>query len=322
MDNPATESTALDTHQAAAALDALFAADEPQAQAQEAGNEGESVEDAAARLAAEEAKGEGEEGQADAEPAAPAKVTIEVDGKPIELTPEQIAEAYKGQLRQADYTRKTMEAAEVRKAAEAEQAQARAQRDEYATKLEGFRTAADYEVSTLRAQLTDELLESDPVSYMKIQRTVEARQAQLQQANQELAQITEQRKQEKAEADRLNAAEQQEKLLAKLPEWKDPAKAKAELTQLNEYLAKEGYQGESENIPQHLQVVLARKAMMYDKLMEKAKSATQAVAKLPTKVERPGTPEVVKPDGRTTAMKRLSQTGSVNDAAAAFAQFL
>jgi hypothetical protein len=314
---------ALDAHGAAEAFGAILGGDEPKLEAAaEAKNDppaDETEEAAAERLVAEAAKGdEKPEGEQAAEPQ---KFTIKVDGKDVELTADEVAEHYKNGLRQQDYTKKTMEAAETRKAADAEVQKARAQRDEYAAKLEGFKSQADYEIANLRAHLTLELLDSDPVEYGRIKHIVEERQVQLQQAQQELGQINEQRKHEKAEADRISIQDQHEKLVAKVPEWKDPAKLKDGLAKLGEYLAHEGYADDSADMPRHLQVLMAKKAMEYDALMARAKEATKKVAAAPAKVERPGNTESVKPtDGRTSAMKKLAATGSIADAAAVFGQ--
>lgn len=48
--------------------------------------------------------------------AADDKITIPVGGKVVKLTKEEIAEAYQGQMRQQDYTKKTSELAANRKA--------------------------------------------------------------------------------------------------------------------------------------------------------------------------------------------------------------
>lgn len=284
----------------------------------------ETQDDAAARLAAEDAaKADQPEATQDDKPAddaaEPEKFTIEVDGKPMELTKTELAEHVKNGMRQSDYTKKTMELADQRKAVEAQQAEARAKREDYATKLDAFTSQTNYELNALRGQLTDELLQSDPVAYLQIQRTADMRQAQLQQAQREMQQITEQRNAEKAEADRLNAQDQQEKLLAKVPEWKDPAKAKAEFTQLKDYLAKEGFTEDGDNLPSHLQIALARKAMLYDALMARAKDTQATLSKAPPKVARTGTPAPAN-EGRSTAVRRFEQTGNRDDAAAVFAE--
>jgi hypothetical protein len=284
----------------------------------------ESQEDAAARLAAEDAakaeKPDAVEADPDDAPAEPEKFTIEVDGKPVELTKAEIAEHYKNGLRQSDYSRKTAEAAETRKAAEAETAQARAAREEYAGKLDNFKNQANYEVSALKSQLTDELLQSDPVAFLQIQRTAEQRQAQLQEADQELQKINGQRQKEQADAMKSHMEAQHQALLDKLPTWKDPAKAEAEATQIKKFLADQGFKPEEMSFTDHRAIVLADKAMKYDALMARAEKTQQRVEKAPPKVARTGTPAVAATDGRTKAMRDLTSTGSRDAAAAVFAE--
>jgi hypothetical protein len=313
----------LDTSSAASAFESHLG-DEPEAATtaaattNEATAEHETDEQAAERLAREEA-GAAEPTAGDA----PQSFTIKVDGKDVTLTADQMAEHVKAGMRQQDYTAKTMALAEQRKAADAEATQARAQRDEYATKLEQFSGQANYELNALRAQLTAELLESDPVTYLSTQRTVEQRQAQLAQAQQELQQINGQRQQEHARAQAAYYQDQQQKLLAKIPEWSDPAKVEADVVAIKKYLGTQDFAPEEQVLPDHRLVVLARKAMQFDALMERARSTTKKVAAAPPKVERPGNADSARPgDGRTTAMKHLQKTGSIDAAAAAFNAFL
>jgi hypothetical protein len=125
---------------------------------------------------------------------------------------------------------------------------------------------------------------------------------------------------EQAEQMRAYVQSQQQELLAKLPEWKDESKAKAERDAIKTYLQEQGLNdAQINNITDHRVVVISRKAMLYDQMMSKAQAAAKKVAQLPQKTERPGGGEVNALDGRTAAMKRLGQTGSVRDAAAVFA---
>jgi hypothetical protein len=307
-------------------FDNSVSADAPQQADTSTQASAETAEDAAARLAAEDAAAQA--GNVDPKAAdtpadaatgeEPEKFTVKVDGKDVILTADELADHVKNGMRQQDYTRKTTEVAEQRKAVEAQQAEARAQRDQYATKLDAFTQQANYEVNALRAQLTPELLNSDPMAYLQIERTANERHAQLQQAQRDMQQITEQRTQEKAEADRQTAAHQQEQLLAKVPEWKDAAKAKAEVKQLQEYLTTQGYEAGEADFTDHRSVILARKAMQYDALMTRAKATQTKVAAAPPRIARTSTP-VPANDSRSTAVRRFEQTGSRDDAAAAFA---
>lgn len=323
MDNPISEPSAapLNAFEAADAFSSLMGSDDL---SENETQQPESPEAAAERLAKLELSGEDdsdtEEGDKDT---APDDITVEIDGKTVKLTKEQIAENYKNGLRQADYTRKTMEAAESRKTADAESARARQERDSYAQKLHAFALTTNAAMQEHAALLTTELAQSDPVEYTLQKHLYDQRQAQLQQANQELYAITEQQKQEHSQARQTYEAEQRDLLFKKLPEWSDEGKRKKEQAAILDVAQAIGYTAdELATLADHRFVLLARKAMQYDALIERAKTASKKVAALPVKAERAGSAEVSKPDGRTAAMKRLAATGSINDAANAFSQFV
>lgn len=314
----------LDTNSAASAFESRLS-DEPEPSAaaspsNDAVGEQETAEQAAERLAREEA------GAADPDATAatePEKFTIKVDGKDVVLTADEMAEHVKAGMRQQDYTQKTMALAEQRKQADAEAARARTQREEYASKLGNFASQATYELNALASQLTDELLQSDPVAYLSTQRTLQARHAELQQAQQELQKINDQRQQEQSQAQAAHFQDQQTKLLAKIQEWNDPAKLNSEVAEIRKYLGTQDFGPDEQLPPDHRIVILARKAMQFDALMERARTTTKKVAAAPPKVERPGNADSARPgDGRTTAMKNLQKTGTIDAAAAAFTSFI
>lgn len=325
MDNPAAAESSnapLDMNAAAAAFAGMSdVSDEPQVQ--EAKPAPETEEQAAEQIAQEEAKAEAapeEQAQSDESET----VTIKVDGKDVQMTKAELAEHYKNGLRQADYTRKTMETAEARKAAEAEASKAKTERDQYAQKLQHFAIRESGNLQELQSQLTEQLLDSDPVEYLRLERTLHARQAQLAQAQQELQQIGLQQKQEHEQAQQSYHQQQLEQLHAKLPEWKDPAKAKAEAQQIKDYLGSQEFGAEDiAQLGDHRLILLARKAMQFDALQAKAREAVKKVQAAPAKVEKPGNSQVAPTDGRTRAMKQLeSSGGSLSAAAGVFSQFL
>lgn len=252
-----------------------------------------------------------------------APITIEVDGKQVPLTKAQIAEAYKNGLRQSDYTQKTMALAEQRKAAEAETLKAQQERQTYAQNL--TKSAAQLE-GALQEQAKidwDALLVQDPVEFIKQKHLEQKRQAELQKITQGLQQITEQTKSEQAAQHQAHLTAQQQELLAKLPEWKDEAKAKSEREALKSYLTEAGYDKSAiDNISDHKAVVLARKAMLYDQMMSKAQAAAKKVSNLPQRVERPGVSNEVNDDSRKAAMRRHSQEGTLDSLANAFTSML
>ena len=259
-------------------------------------------------------------------------VTVLIDGKPVELTKDQISKAVKGDWQQADATRKTMAAAEVRKTAEAEIAKTRDERNQYAQGLQ--RAQMQLEGALQDQQRIDwtALLEADPVEYLKQQHLAQARQTALQQNQQQQQQINAVSKAENDAAFKDHLQSQREQLLAKVPEWKDEAKQKAATADIAKYLIDFGYpaaavlgeydaQGRqiSPGITDHLPVLLARKAMLYDQLMSKASVAAKKVANLPQRMERSAGNDAQTVDKRQASFQRLSKSGRVEDAGSVFA---
>jgi hypothetical protein len=288
-------------------------------------SEEDTEESAAERLAAEDAKGatasEDNSGEQKSDKVDPSEiVTIEVDGKMVQMTKAEIAEAKKGEMRQSDYTQKTMAAAEATKAAHAERQAAAAEREKLANQLHTYTMQTQAALSNIEAQMTDELLQSDPVHYLTLERTLRKGQADLVKANSDLGELQKQHQAEQAEQHRAYQQSQQQALLAKLPEWKDGAKAKEEAGKIQQYLTSQEFSAQDiGQLEDHRFIVMARKAMMYDGLMERVGKATKTVAAAPVKVERPGVAQVAPTDGRTQGMKKLTQTGSVRDAGALIA---
>lgn len=315
MDTPETASNQpLDLRQAAA----LFAGETPEQEqpTEEAKATPEAAEPVQAEAGSTEDKPE-QQAEAPAEEAQ--KVTIQVDGKTVELTPEQIAEAYKSGLRQADYTRKTMEAAEQRKAAEAESRKASEERTKAMSALQQAQAVLQAQLQEQSQIDWQQLLKTDPVAYLEQDRIARERHAKLQQIAQEQQQLHQQHQAEQAKHMRTHLMAQRDELLAKLPEWKDEGKAKAEKAQLREYLVSQGFDDKAlDSISDHRAVLLSRKAMLYDQMMAKAQAAAKKVQTLPQKVERPGGGETQATDGRTAAMKQLQRSGSLRDAARVF----
>jgi len=310
------DSGALDANSAADAFSSLLGGDSPN---ENESQDDESPEAAAERLAKQDLSGDDDDQDANEPDPDVDGFTVEIDGKTVKLTKEQIAENYKSGLRTKDYTQKTMAAAETVKTAEAETAKARQERQHYAQQLNNFAISTQSGLDHLASELTQELAQNDPQEYLIKQHTLREGQARLAQAQQELGQINQQHQQEQAEAQKTYRAQQWEQLTAKLPAWKDPVKAKAESGAIKEYLSSQGFEGSERDFGDHRAVLLAKKAMEYDALIERAGKAVKKIAPLPTKVERSGTTATGAPDKRTTAMKRLGETGSINDAANAFA---
>lgn len=328
MDNPSTESSSLNMDSAAQAFGALL---DPQPVEEKSPKELEN--ELLTDLTAEKQEDQPVEEEATAED--DEGVTIEVDGKQVKLSKAELADAYKNGLRQSDYTKKTMEAADVRKAAEAEIQKAAQERSFYAQNL--MKVQAQLEGSLTEYQNADwaTLLREDLVLYLEHQRIFQERQAAYQQNAMQLNQIQQIHQSEQAKLMQNYVQMQREELLAKLPEWKDPSKQATEMQAIAKYLIDSGFSESdilgardangnvvSQGLTDHRAVIIGRKAMLYDAMMAKANAAGKKVATIPQKVLKPSVGATPNLDGRSAAMKQLSKSGKVEDAAALFGHFI
>jgi hypothetical protein len=319
VDTSTTPTESLSTDQAAGAF--LEALSPPEPEKEVSPPTQSEAEEAAETPAENNAVGEGDDAQP--EPETDEIVTVLVDGKPVELTKAQIAEAHKSGLRQADYTKKTTELAEQRKTAEAETAKAREERQQYAQNLS--RNQALLEGALQEQQKTDwhALRESDPVEFLKQWHLFTERQAALQQTHQQQAALQARDRAEQEQSFKAHVSDQREQLLAKIPEWKDEAKQKAGVAEIKTYMQKQGLtEAEIMGVTDHRAIVMTRKAMLYDQMIAKASAAAKKVAAAPQRVERAAVGETNVLDKRNAAFQRLQKTGRPEDAAGLFAQFL
>lgn len=255
-----------------------------------------------------------------AQPDAPAEETfvIKVDGEERNLTKaELIAEAQKS----AAANKRFEEAAALRKQAEAERAPLQQERAQLKQVLDTFVPQMQALMQAEQPNWED-LIATNPQEYLRQRHMWEARSAQLQQAQAAQAYLTQQQQVEAAQQAQVRIDEEGRKLRDAIPEWKDDTKYAAGARAIVDYLTSTGFDAQELNgINDHRLLIVADKARKYDELVKQQTQAAQKVNKLPPKVEKPGTG--VKPgDGRTEAMRRLKQTGTVDAGAAALMQFL
>ncbi len=251
------------------------------------------------------------------EPAEPlGDVVVNIDGKEVTLTQAQVAEAYKNGLRQADYSKKTMEVAETRKEAETAKANATNERNAYAEKLHNYAAQLHGSLQEQSQINMAELLEADPVEYLKQTHLLQQRQANLQQAQNEMAQINELNQKEQSEARANYLYAQNQALLDKLPAWKDEAKATADKAEIKAFLKAEGYSdNDMKQVADHRQILIIKDAMAFRKLLSEAPSAAKRVQSAPVRAERSGNGGNTSPDTRTSALKSFGKNPNSEKAA-------
>lgn len=235
------------------------------------------------------------------------KYTVKANGEELEVTIEDLTKSY---MMESDYRQKTMKISDERKALELKNA-------EVSGKLAEMKSLIEFESSALNSDEMLELREIDPDEYLKRVDSVKAK--------------AEKYKKFKSDAEAKLATdraalllEEQQKLVQAIPDFLDSEKLQSETPKIAEQLVKSGYSNdEINNISDHRTFLLARKAMLYDRIMSQNPSAKQ-VNKAP-KAAKPGASKS-NADRQAQAMKddraRLAKTGHVRDAQKAIKNLL
>lgn len=260
-----------------------------------------------------------EDGEEDSEPTPTYKVKVGKEEMDVPLD-----ELLKGYSRTADYTRKTQEIAETRKAVEADRQkieEAARLRDTYAQRLSVIEQMLS---QGEKAEDLTALKESDPIGYaIRVAEQTE-REKQLVAVRTEQSRIAQQQQAEQQE--RLNAHLQAEglKLQEAIPEMADPAKGQAIRTDIRNYAKKIGFSDqELSQVYDSRAVTALYKAMQYDKLTAGKQDAVKKVAQAP-RMMRPGTstPEARETQEGKKLREQLRRSGNKNDAARIFERLL
>lgn len=307
---------------------------EPEADVADSAAEADTADADASEDVSEEAE-ESEEGDTDSEqqeeqPDTSRKYRVKVQGEEVEVSLDELLNGYS---RTSDYTRKTQEIAEQRKAAQAEAQQAREVRNQYAQQLAVLAEAL--EQASPPEPDWEKLRQENPTEYA-------VQWAEHQQYRQQQALVRAQ--QERVYAEQMRDAEvQREALLAEesaklakaLPEWGDAAKSVEIRQQLADYARQLGYTEDDLNsVVDHRIIVMLDKARRYDALQRRAvkvrdKARTAPAGQTLTPGGSPSAskvPEAAERKARDRRleqkMRRLAGTGSARDAAAVFEELL
>ena len=248
----------------------------------------------------------------------PQVFTVKVDGKEVDVTLEELQ---KGYSRTQDYTRKTQQIAEARKQTDAELQEVRAEREQYAQLLGALQ--AQVQQAAQPNIDWDRLYNEDPIEWVRqreVMRENQEKAAAIQSEQQRLAQLSQREQLQQREA---LLAQEQEALVAAIPEWKDAKKAQAEKAMLVQFGQKIGFTPDDlKNVVDHRAVVMLRKAALYDQMMSK-RGQIKPVTNNGPRPAKPGAAGRV--SSNTEAMRaqqRLAKTGRVDDAADAIYKLL
>jgi hypothetical protein len=265
------------------------------------------------------------------EPAAKAKaITVEIDGKAVTLTADEVRAGY---LRGSDYTRKTMALSEERKLLHAHAAAVQTERQQYAALLPALQQ--QLQEAMPQEPEWNRLAIEDPVEFNRLWAVKQIRDQKLQAIQAEQRRLYGLQQQETEQVSAQQIAVEKERMVAANPRWADAERWKQDRTQVRNYLTGYGYtDAEIGAVTDHRAVVIAHKARLWDEAVAKGQQArgtprvAQAGVPVPARpsqpqTQRPGSaPSRRPPSELTRAKQRLAKTHSVSDAASVIARLL
>ena len=268
----------------------------------------------------EESEVEDESEESDEEEEVEELYTLRVDGQEVEVS---LDELLKGYSRQSDYTKKTQEIAEQRKQAEqlqqqygSEIAQIQAERQQYMESLQNVIQNSMPAIEQFGNVDWDRLKDADPIEYVKKKEEFREAQEKVQGMQMQYQQAYEQQAYEAQEQFKTHVRNEHMKFADIVPEWKEEKSRKKLATNIRDYAIKVGYSAEEVGqLADHRSLLVLMKAQKYDEL-QNADLKTKKL-KNKAKVVRSGTGKSKEDSkkSRTAKMKRLRQTGHVDDAA-------
>ena len=246
---------------------------------------------------------------------------VKIDGEEQEVT---LDELMKGYSRQSDYTKKTQELSEGRKAIEQLYGQynseinaVQQERQQYISALS---QVIEHSVAGLDAYQNidwETLKNEDPIDYLTKKEEQSAMQNQVAYNMQQRDQVALAQKQQQAQRREHFRLSEQHRLVEALPEWSD-SDTRTQLTNdMREYAINNGFtEQDLSGLIDHRYFLTLMKAQKYDALQKSDVKAKKVKNK--PKVVRAGSPRGKKATDkkqRTVKMKRLQNTGHVDDAA-------
>lgn len=228
--------------------------------------------------------------------------TVKVGGQEVQVTRDELLNGYQ---RQADYSRKTAEIAEHRRAVEAEYQRVAGERQHYATQL-------DQVAAVLQASLPPrppmEMRDADPIGYQHAKEDWETRVGQLQGVIAERDRAMQQQQQHFAQQQQQSLQQARTQLVEMLPEWRKPETAKAEQPKIAEHLRALGYADhEISAAADPRAIVMARESMLYRQLQASKPSVQNKLATAPRMV-KPGAAGPA-PDQKKAVISQLKRSG-------------
>ena len=246
---------------------------------------------------------------------------VTVNGEEQEVSLDELT---KGYSRQSDYTRKTQELAsernnmaQLQEQWSAEISQAQNERQQYVNALGQIVQQSMIGLEQFNDVDWDTLKEEDPIAWVTKSQELKNAQERIRTYQQQAIHAEKQSNQEVAKMRAMAAQEEHKKLVQVLPEWSDNEARGKLATDLWSYATTQGFsENELNEVIDHRQFLVLMKAKKYDDL-QNADVKSKKIKNKP-KVIRAGKGTNKKQTAsskRNVQMKRLRQTGHVDDAA-------
>jgi hypothetical protein len=322
MDNTnpnGSENQSLTINEAAGAFYNLLGDEEPEEGQSEELEEVEEASEGEEEVPEEQEEEEQEESEE--EPEEEPKYSVKVAGEEKELTLSELKSlAQQG----ADYTKKTQQVAEQRKALEAEAKaidEAKYLRDAYAQRLQAMEELLN---TPEQNEDLEALKESDPVGYAVRVAEKQQQREQLHAIQIERQRIAEQQQAEYAQQMQGYLAQQAEELAKVLPDYTDPIKGETLRTELRSFAKNSlGFSDdELSQVRDSRHVIALHKAMLYDKLQQSKPQVTKKLSEAPKTIKSGNGVKVTNAEKLNRDKQQLKQSGRVRDAARIFEQFI
>ena len=237
---------------------------------------------------------------------------VKVAGQEFDVTLDELRNGYQ---RDADYRQKTEELSNQRKQFQSESEK---QRLDYSQKLNELNQSLSVAQQDLNAEINsadlDKLYDEDPTEAARVERKLKKKQDALSQSLQ------------KAQAEQKQQFEtflqdQQRKLVSKMPEFSDPAKASSLKANMKNTLNNYGFNDqEVAQVYDHRIVMLVNDAMKYRSMQNSKPNLAKKISK-PSKVFSSGVKQgktELNQKARKEKFSRLRKSGSVKDASSIF----
>jgi len=261
-----------------------------------------------------------DEVEEETEEEAPQTFTVKASGEEKEVTFDELVSGY--QLG-ADYTKKTQELAENRKAVEAEAKaiiEAQQVRDTYAQRLQAVE-----QLLTMNDSTEDlvSMRENDPIGYALKVADMTEKKEQLQAVRAEQQRIAQQQQADRAQAMQRQIAQESAKLAEVLPEFSDKAKGEQLRSEIRNYGKSVGFTDqELSQVYDSRHVLVLHKAAMYDKLQKSKPGVQKKVANAPKMIKSGTKVKQGNNDVQRRQKQQLKGSGKVRDAAKLFENFI